>query len=121
MKDRIKDIRNSLHMSQTDFAKKLLVSRSAVCKMESGENSPSDQTIALICKEFNVNEEWLRTGEGEMFNKRTRNQELAAFMNNIIEEGTDSFKKKFILALSELNESDWETIKKMTDALSKED
>ena len=121
MKNRIKDIRNSLHMSQTDFAKKLLVSRSAVCKMESGENSPSDQTIALICKEFNVNEEWLRTGKGEMLKKRTRNQELAAFANDVMEDVDDSFKQRFILALSKLDESEWKTIEKIADELSKED
>ena len=55
MNERIKRIRNSLNISQTDFAQKLSISRSAVCKMESGENYPSEQTIKLMCGEFSVN------------------------------------------------------------------
>ena len=64
MNERIKSIRNELKMSQNDFAKKLSVSRSAICKIESGENFPSEQTIRLICSEFNINEKWLREGAG---------------------------------------------------------
>ena len=67
MKERIKAIRNAVGKSQTDFAKELSVSRSAICKMESGENYPSEQTIKLICSEFNVNEEWLLNGTEPMF------------------------------------------------------
>ena len=62
MNERIKSVRVMHGLNQTDFAKRLSISRSAVCKIESGENSPSDQTINLICKEFDINEEWLRTG-----------------------------------------------------------
>ena len=61
MNERIKQVRLSAKLSQTEFAEKILVSRSAVCKMESGENSPSEQTVKLICQEFNVNGDWLRT------------------------------------------------------------
>lgn len=121
MNERIKEIRAALNMNQTDFAKKILVSRSAICKIESGENSPSEQSINLICREFNVNEEWLRTGEGEMFKQRTRNQEILAFANDVMEDVDDSFKKRFIRALSKLNVSDWETLEKIAEELSKED
>ena len=68
MNERIKSIRKELKMSQNDFAKKLSVSRSAICKIESGENFPSEQTIRLICSEFNINEKWLREGIGEKYN-----------------------------------------------------
>ena len=120
MKDRIKIVRNSLHMSQTDFAKSLSVSRSAVCKMESGENSPSDQTIALICKEFHVNEEWLRTGSGEMLKKRSKNQEIGYFANEIMDLPDENFKKRFISALTKLDEKDWAVLMKIADELNKE-
>ena len=83
MKDRIKIIRKKENLSQEAFAKKIAVSRSAICKMESGENSPSDQTIELICRIFSVNENWLRSGNGEPYKKRTRNQELQEFSNEI--------------------------------------
>ena len=56
-----------------------------------------------------------------MREKRTRNQELAIFANEIMEDVDESFKKRLVLALSKLNESDWETLKKIADELSKED
>ena len=67
MKDRIKKIRVDAGLNQTDFAKALSISRSAVCKMESGENNPSEQTIKLIQQGFSVNDEWLRTGNGDPY------------------------------------------------------
>lgn len=64
MNERIKKIRKRLELSQEEFGGKIKITRSSVSKLEKGENNPSDQTIALICKEFGVNEVWLRTGEG---------------------------------------------------------
>lgn len=64
MNGRIKKIRLESGLSQEAFGKRIKIRRSSVSKIETGENSPSDQTISLICKEFNVNEEWLRTGKG---------------------------------------------------------
>lgn len=67
MNTRIKRIRQTLHMNQDSFGDRIGVKKSSVSMLESGKNSPSEQTVRLICKEFNVNETWLRTGEGEMF------------------------------------------------------
>lgn len=120
MKDRIKKVRLDSKLSQSIFAEKIAVSRSAVCKMESGENSPSDQTINLICREFFINEDWLRKGIGEQYQKRSRSQEIGDFISNIMVSSDDNFQKRFILALSKLNESDWEVLAKIADALKKE-
>lgn len=68
MNERIKQIRKKSGLSQDDFGNAIGITRSSVSLLESGRNNPSEQTIRLICTEFNVNEEWLRTGEGEMFN-----------------------------------------------------
>ena len=67
MKDRIKKIRTDAGLSQSDFAKKLSISRSAICKLEYGENQPSEQTLKLIQETFSVNGNWLRTGEGDPY------------------------------------------------------
>ncbi len=64
MNERIKKIRKYYELSQENFGKRINITRSSVCKLETGENNPSSQTIALICKEFGINETWLRTGEG---------------------------------------------------------
>lgn len=72
MKERIKLIRKRKNLSQEEFGSRIGITRSSVSLLESGRNSPSEQTIMLICKEFGVNEVWLRTGEGgdeNMFTK----------------------------------------------------
>lgn len=68
MKNRIKKLRKSLDMTQQDFADRIGVKRNTIGQYEIGRNEPIETVINLICREFNVNEEWLRYGEGEMFN-----------------------------------------------------
>ncbi len=121
MKNRIKQIRKESGLTQVEFGEKIGVKGNTVTNYETGLRNPTDAVLLSICREFNISEEWLRTGNGEMRKKRTRNQELAAFANDIMEDVDDSFKKRFVLALSKLNESDWETLKKIADELSKED
>lgn len=67
MKDRIRLLRKSLDLTQQEFANRLSIKRGAVANYEIGRNIPSDSVVSLICREFNVNEEWLKTGSGEMF------------------------------------------------------
>ena len=64
MKDRIRQIRTDNDLSMEEFAKRIGITRSSISKIESGENNPSERTIILICHEFGINEEWLRTGKG---------------------------------------------------------
>ena len=67
MYTRIKKLRKSLDLTQHEFANRLGISRNTIATYETGKSNPSDPAISLICREFNVNEEWLRTGSGEMF------------------------------------------------------
>lgn len=67
MKDRIRKIRRELDLTQQEFADRLGVKRGAIANYEIGRNEPVDSIISLICREFNVNKEWLRNGTGEMF------------------------------------------------------
>lgn len=68
--DQIKKLRRDLNMTQTEFAKRIGSVQNTITGYESGRRNPSAPVIALICKEFDVREEWLRTGEGEMFNPK---------------------------------------------------
>lgn len=67
--ERIKQLRKELKLSGEKFGEKLGVKRSAISDIETGRNNLTDQMFLSICREFNVNENWLRTGEGEMFLK----------------------------------------------------
>lgn len=67
MNERIKELRIALRLTQEDFGKVIGVQRAAVNKWEKGINGVADSMILSICREFGVNERWLRTGEGEMF------------------------------------------------------
>lgn len=79
MKDRIKSLRKALDMTQQEFADKIGLKRNSVASYEIGKNYPMDTVIKSICREFNVNEEWLRTGEGEMFEELTEQQKIIKY------------------------------------------
>lgn len=118
MNERIKSVRVMHGLNQTDFAKRLSISRSAVCKIESGENSPSDQTINLICKEFDINEEWLRTGNGKPYVERTKKEQIAKMLDNVLKGSDTNFKFRLISALAELDDTDWDSLEKIIRLLS---
>ena len=67
MNERIKKLRNSLDLTQQEFANRLNIKRNTLANYEVGRNIPIDAVVSLICREFKVSEQWLRTGEGEMF------------------------------------------------------
>ena len=116
MNERLKKLRKTLDLTQQEFADKLGVKRNTVAQWEIGRNEPSDAIIFSICREFDVNKDWLRTGEGEMFVIRSDEEELAAFFGDILNDGS-SFKKRFISALAALDTEDWEVIEKFINSI----
>lgn len=110
MKDRIKKIRKTFDLTQQAFAERLGVKRNNIAGYEIGSRSPSDAVISLICREFNINEEWLRNGTGEMFLPENRQSEIEQILKNLLSEEKDSFKSRFITMLSKLSTSDWERL-----------
>ena len=113
MNERIKELRKVLGLTLDKFGERLGVKKSALSKIERGENGDSEQMFKSVCREFNVNENWLRTGEGEMFVQRTLDEEITSFIQSIQLEKDDSFKKKFIKMLSSLDEADWTKLETM--------
>lgn len=114
MKDRIKKIRKELDLTQQKIADRLGVQRNTIAMYEMGKTAPSEAIILSICREFNVNEQWLRDGTGGMFIEQTRDEQIASFIGSIQSSADDSFKKRFISMLSSLDESEWEVLEKMT-------
>ena len=113
MNERIRRLRKTLDMTQQEFADKLGVKRNTVGQWECGINGITDQVAISICREFNVNENWLRTGEGDMFVERTRDEQIASFVGSLQANADDSFKKRFISMLSALDDAEWEVLEKM--------
>lgn len=67
MNARIKELRTALHLTLEGFGDRIGVTRAAVSKWENGDRGIADSMVVSICREFGVSEQWLRTGEGEMF------------------------------------------------------
>lgn len=120
MNDRIKFLRKKLHLTQQEFADKIGMKRNTIANYEGDRNEPSNSVISLICREFDVNETWLRTGEGDMFIPKTRDDEIADFVADIMGEEDDSFKRRFVAMLSRLDSSDWEVLAKMAEEMKKD-
>ena len=113
MNKRIKMVRKSKGLTLEKFGERIGITASACSTIENGKNNASDQTIRSICREFNVSEHWLRTGEGEMFEQLTRNQKIAQEVNRVLRAKPESFRSRFIAALCRLDESDWEVLEKI--------
>ena len=113
MNERIKELRKALGLTQQKFADKIGVKQNTVAQYEIGRNQPIDTVIALICREFNVNEDWLRYGEGEMFRQQSRNDELTAFMGDLLKNETPDSRARLVSVLARLDTEEWRLLEKM--------
>jgi len=119
MNNRLRKIRNHYELSQEEFGNKIMIKRSHVSSLENGTRAITDRVIIDICREFNVNEEWLRSGTGEMFIKLDRDIELTTWASKITRSDYDiPFARKFVHMLSQLDKDDWKAIEKMAIMLS---
>lgn len=116
---RVRELRKELQLTLEKFGKPLGVGKTAISKIENGERGLTDQMILAICREYNVDENWLRTGEGEMFKKLNRQQELAQLTATLFKEEEDSFKSRLIMALAQLNEEEWELLEEISEKITK--
>lgn len=121
--ERIEILRKDLSMSRRVFGERLGVSESVIVNIEYDRLKRPEQKESLyklICKEFNVNEEWLRTGEGEMFVALNRTQQIAQLTADLFKGEKDSFKERLLLALAKLDENEWKVLEKIAEDLTKE-
>lgn len=118
MNERIKALRKDLKLSQDVFAEKLGLTKNYISLVENGNRNLSEQSIKVLCSMFNVNEEWLRTGNGEMLVQKSKDEQIAEMLGDIQRSGEDNFKHRLVSALSKLNESDWESLEKLIDLIS---
>ena len=116
---RIKKLRKVLDLTQQAFADRLGISRGNIATYETREGSPGNSVIALICREFGVNEAWLRTGEGEMFIKRTANDEIFAFVDLALCDEPGNIRYRFLSALAAMSEEELQAAARFALALAK--
>ena len=125
LNERLKKLRKTLDLTQQEFADKVGTPRDNIGGYETGRRKPSDAVISLICKtnfppKGKVKETWLRTGEGgddNMFIEAPRDEQISNFVGELLKGEEDSFKRRFISMLAALDESDWESLKKMVELL----
>lgn len=120
MNTRIKKLRRELDMTQEKFGAEIGVKGNTVAQWESGRNDPPDSSIVSICREFHVDEHWLRTGEGEMFVQIARDQEIMRFVGDVMQGEDDNFRRRFLLALARLPEERWKDIEDFAQQIAAE-
>lgn len=118
VKDRLKALRKELGLTQEKFAARLSMKRNSIANYEIGRNEPIDAVIALICREFNVSESWLRTGDGDMFLPVSRSADIARLTKRLLDEDSSSFKNRLISMLSNLSEEEWELLERKVKELA---
>lgn len=119
MNERFIELRKALNLTQTEIGERLGVTRSVISNIEYNRVEPSQLIIKLACKEFGVDEIWLRTGVGEMFREVSREEQVASFFMSTL-SGDDNFKKAFVSALASLDETAWEKLRDFADQLYEE-
>ena len=109
--DRIKHLRKDvLKVTQQEFSESLNISRSNMGNIEIGRIAVTDRVISDICLKYDVSENWLRNGSGDIFISKTRNQLITDFMGDLIKEEDESFKRRLIEALAQLDIEEWELL-----------
>lgn len=116
MNERLKKLRKTLDLTQQKFADRLGVKRNTVGQWECGINAITDQVVFSICREFDVNEEWLRTGEGEMFEQMTEQQKLLKYTGMLLKDKDSAIVnaiQSFIVTYEQLDNTSKATLEKI--------
>lgn len=119
MLDRIRMIFKESGKNQTEIAKLLNVTSAYIWKIYNNDSvSPRSMFIDSVCREFNINSEWLKTGKGDK--TLSRNQEIIEFMNNAMQCDDKDFKKRFIHSVAKMSMDEWVILEKLIDRINEE-
>ena len=120
--ERIKEVRTNKGLTQEQFSGKIGLSRNYVARIEIGERLPSDRTIKDICREFGVDELWLRTGIGEAFSVPTREEEMTKLVKNLMADRPETCRRRAITALLRFSSDspEWELLENIYNSIKEE-
>ena len=118
MNERVKNLRkNILKMSMEAFGKKIGLSKAGISSFEAGKNGISEMAILAICREYGVREEWLREGTGDIFVKKSAEDELNELARKVMSDTPDSFRRRFVSMLAKLSDEQWKVLSDMEDLM----
>lgn len=120
MNERIKELRKALGLSQDEFGRRLGLTRGAITNIELNKTEPKPLLIDLICREYNVNEEWIRNGSGDMFVPLTKDEQISTFIGDALRDETPTFKRRLISTLAKLSEDEWKELETVLTRIMKE-
>lgn len=103
-------------LTKTAFSERVKVSQQHISRLAK-DGTPSDRTIVDICREFGVSEQWLRTGEGEMFVRLSREEEITKFLMTVIRDPDSEFQRQLLATMAKLDPAQWQLMEQMLDDL----
>lgn len=108
--ERLQKARKALHVTQVEFGESLGITQSAISSVESGKVRLTDRLAQSIQSNYNINAEWLRTGEGEMFLEPSEDEQLAQFVGEVLAGRPDDLRRAFLVAMAQLDENGWKCL-----------
>ena len=118
--ERVKKLRKSLGLTQEKFGERIGVKKNTISQIESGVNGVTDQLRLAVCREFRVSEEWLRTGDGEMFVEPDEDEEITRFMGDIL-SGQPDFRRRLVSVLARMTPDEWALLEEKIRELTAEE
>lgn len=121
MNTRIEKARKTLSLTRAAFGEKMGVSGDVINNLERGRVEAKEHMILLICDRFGVNEEWLRTGKGTMFQAEDVETDIAKLTVDLLTEPPDSFKNRFVSLLAHMTDEEWKLLEALVGRLEKKE
>jgi len=119
MNNRIKTIRANANKNQTEFAESINVGQATISAIEKGTRELTDRVISDVCRVYNVNEEWLRYGTGEMYREMTKEEETLQHLEKFLKNEQNQLRKDIIYAIAKLPPEAWDSIENFIYDLTK--
>ena len=118
--ERIKAVRKHFKLTQAEFGERIGVKGNTIATYEIGRNAPVDAIFSLLCREYGVNEIWLRSGEGEMFQAMTEDEELDAYLGDVMNDEPESFLRRLTLEMKNWTPEVWQMLEEICKRLATE-
>ena len=118
--ERIKAVRKHFNLTQAEFGERIGVKGNTIATYEIGRNAPVDAIFSLLCREYGVNEIWLRSGEGDMFQAMNEDEELADYLGDVMHDEHESFLRRLTLEMKNWTPEMWQMIEEIYKRLATE-